>query len=200
MESIVIQNVTFTSCLGNATNVTYASSAVGNIGAVVGRAIDAWRLTGTGKQPGTGSTEVFGPYSSYIAVGIVVAAAVLSGAGGVMQKLAHRRSSKPSACCPRPLTGSTCCLMTTGTALAVLAALLDLAALMFGNITLVVPLGSLKLVVTAVLSATCFGHHMQWWDALWLACLVVGCGLAVYFSVPRVCIFTLQDLRDLYVL
>ena len=147
--------------------------------------------------PGDDSQEVFGPYSSYISLGIVLVAALLSGIGAVVQSKAHEDSSGRKYC-PRPLTKKSCSLMTLGIIITIIAAGLDLAALMFGNITLVVPLGSLKLVVSVLFGAACKKRKVTLLDGLFVVLILVGCGLSFYFSVPRTCIFTLADLQDLY--
>ena len=147
--------------------------------------------------PGDNSQEIFGQYSSYIAVGIVFAAAILSGVAGVVQKLAHR-NSRGRQFCPRPLRGKSCALMVVGITLTIIAMALDLAALMFGNITLVAPLGTLKLVVIAILSAMCYRQTLHVEDWLIILGILTGCALTVYFSVPRTCIFTLSDIEALY--
>ena len=35
-------------------------------------------------------------------------------------------------------------------------------------------------------------------DGLYMLLIVVGCALTIYFSVPKTCIFTLSDLREMF--
>lgn len=143
------------------------------------------------------SYEIFGPNSPYVSIGFVLLAVVFSVLGGILQQLA-RRGSRNRSYCPRPLSKHKCILMTTGLFSTILAVFLDLSALIFGNITLVAPLGVLKRVFMVLVEASYHKEKISPLNWLCTACLLTGCGGAVYFSVPRNCIFSLPDLRELF--